>query len=304
MILLFAFIFLIAALCQPDLTLAGASGGLMIWFQKLLPTLLPFLIVVNLLQNADIFSSILNVFPKKKRLAAALITVIFGLLFGLPVGAKLAADFSRRGYFTPNTGNILLCACNQLSPAFVGTYVMLQCFSQPNLIGVSYLILYLPPILLIVCFLILRPNQFAQDTIFPEQQKQASRFQTVFQIIDASILNGFETITRLGGYLILFGILCQYLQALLPAADAVKGTAMMLMEITGGIHFFSQCPLPFPQKYTLGMAALSFGGLCTHAQTFSVIADAPLSKRAYLFAKLLFALLTMLLSALVIRILY
>lgn len=310
-ILLLSAVFLILGLSQPALTLAGASNGLMIWFQKLLPTLLPFLIIVNLLQNADIFDSIINHFPKCKYIVTVMAVAIPGFLFGLPVGAKLTADFTGKGTLSPQTGNVLLAACNQLSPAFVGAYVMLQCFQQPNLIGVSYLILYLPPAAFAGCFLltdIFKNKRISQRnsavSCSSVTQKKASRFQTLFQIIDASILNGFETITRLGGYLILFGIICKYIETLLPVPDITKGIIMMLMEITSGIHYFSLCSIPFPQKYIIGMAALSFGGLCTHAQTFSVIADAPLSRRSYLLAKIFLGLLTILLSTLIIRILY
>ena len=313
-ILVSVILFLITALCQPALTLAGAADGLMIWFEKLLPTLLPFLIAVNLLQNGDVLTSLLNRFPRKRSIAAALTAAIPGFLFGLPVGAKLTSDFTRKGLLSPETGNVLLCSCNQLSPAFVGTYVMLQCLNQPNLIGISYLILYLPPALLCLCYLLFYPkDQQAAPIRYhggikknPAKQDSppASRFPTVFEIMDASIINGFETITRLGGYLILFGILCQYLEALLPVTETLRGCLMMVMEVTSGIHYFSQCEISFPQKYVLCMTALSFGGLCTHAQTFSVINKAPLSKRVYVLAKLSLALLTLALSALVIRILY
>lgn len=144
-ILLFVISFLLFALSHPALTLTGASNGLMIWFEKLLPTLLPFLIAVNLLQNADIFTSALRFFPRAGSVMAILAAALPGFLFGLPVGAKLTADFTEKGLLTQKAGNLLLICCNQLSPAFVGSYVMIQCLNSPDLIPVSYLLLYLPP---------------------------------------------------------------------------------------------------------------------------------------------------------------
>ena len=298
-ILLFVIAFLLFALSHPTLTLTGASNGLMIWFNKLLPTLLPFLIAVNLLQNADIFTSVLLSFPRAGNMLAILAASVPGFLFGLPVGAKLTADFTEKGLLTQRAGNLLLVCCNQLSPAFVGSYVMIQCFNRPDLIPASYVILYLPPAVPVIILLVQsalakgNPSPTAAGRI---TTKKASRFQTLFQIIDASILNGFETIAKLGGYLIFFGILCQYLENLLPLSQTVNGCLMMFMEVTSGIHYFSGSALPFFQKYLLCMAALSFGGLCTHAQTFSVISEAPLSKRRYILAKAVFALMTLLLA--------
>ena len=176
---------------------------------------------------------------------------------------------------------------------------MIQCLNSPDLIPVSYLLLYLPPAIPVV--ILLARTALAKDNPSPAAAdrittKKASRFQTLFQIIDASILNGFETIAKLGGYLIFFGILCQYLENLLPLSQTANGCVMMLMEVTSGIHYFSGSALPFFPKYLLCMTALSFGGLCTHAQTFSVISGAPLSKRRYVVAKTVFALITLLLS--------
>ena len=298
-ILRFVFSFFVFARSHPAQTLTGASNGLMIWFEKLLPTLLPFLIAVNLLQNADIFTSALRFFPRAGSVMAILAAALPGFLFGLPVGAKLTADFTEKGLLTQKAGNLLLICCNQLSPAFVGSYVMIQCLNSPDLIPVSYLLLYLPPAIPVV--ILLARTALAKDNPSPAAAdrittKKASRFQTLFQIIDASILNGFETIAKLGGYLIFFGILCQYLENLLPLSQTANGCVMMLMEVTSGIHYFSGSALPFFPKYLLCMTALSFGGLCTHAQTFSVISGAPLSKRRYVVAKTIFALITLLLS--------
>ena len=301
--------FLILAFLQPSLTLAGASEGLMIWFQKLIPTLLPFLIAINLLQNGDIFSAVIARFPRAGSTVATLVTAIPGFLFGQPVGAKLAADFTKKAQISARMGHILLWTCNHLSPAFVGTYVMIQCLDVPELIGVSCAILYLPAALALLAALLFLQRRSRRPGSSPGEtgqmvSKKASGFQTLFQILDASIIDGFETITKLGGYLILFGILCSYLEHLLPVPETVKGCLMMLFEVTNGIYYFASCTLPFPQKYALCMCAISFGGLCTHAQTYSVITGTPLSKKSYFAAKLLLALLTFILSSLAGRMLF
>lgn len=303
-------IFIIIALTHPAVTLEGATNGLMIWFNKLLPTLLPFFILLNVLWNAGIIFSLLEKFPGKKQTTAILLTAVAGLTFGLPVGAKMTADFQRSGLFTKKVSERLLVACNQLSPAFVGSFVLLSCLNQPRRILISYVILYLPGVILVMVTLLQNNHTLEKSHGNPVQSsdlysiKKASRFQTLFQIIDAGIMNGFETITKLGGYLIMFGILCQYMKDLVSINDLWKGVFLMTTEITSGIYTFTSSQCDADIKYILCMSALSFGGLCTHAQTYSVISDTKISKVSYFVGKIISAVNTCLLSILAVRLGY
>lgn len=303
-------IFIIIALTHPAVTLEGATNGLMIWFNKLLPTLLPFFILLNVLWNAGIIFSLLEKFPGKKQTTAILLTAVTGLTFGLPVGAKMTADFQRSGLFTKKVSERLLVACNQLSPAFVGSFVLLSCLNQPRRILISYVILYLPGVILVMVTLLQNNHTLGKSHGNPVQSsdlysiKKASRFQTLFQIIDAGIMNGFETITKLGGYLIMFGILCQYMKDLVSINDLWKGVFLMTTEITSGIYTFTSSQCDADIKYILCMSALSFGGLCTHAQTYSVISDTKISKVSYFVGKIISAVNTCLLSILAVRLGY
>ena len=94
-------------------------------------------------------------------------------------------------------------------------------------------------------------------------------------------MNGFETITILGGYLILFGIFCAFVKH-----------EISILEISGMVKYLCAIPL------------LSFGGLCTAMQTWSVCMGAPFSMRNYIKERLLFALISGLLTILYFFILY
>lgn len=283
-----AVFFLIIAF--PQTAFQGASSGLLIWFQKLLPTLLPFMILSNLCISTGFIQLIADKWNSRGN-PCAWITMLFGLTLGLPVGAKMASDFVRKKSLSQNQGTILLCTCNHVSPAFVGGYLLTQSLNMPQLILPSYLILYLPPFLICLCLLSL-----TQPRHLPAPKKEASRFCCSFQILDACIMNGFEIITKLGGYLILFGMMGAYLQ-LLPIRSATSSAVIMgLLEITTGIHHLAQCPLTPSVMYVAAMTLMSFGGLCTFAQTCSVISGSHLSKRLYLLSKAGFAALTAVLS--------
>ena len=100
-------------------------------------------------------------------------------------------------------------------------------------------------------------------------------------------MNGFEIITKVGGYIILFSILAQLLNEIAPGNGIFKTFLMGLLEITTGINQI--CKLTINNKIKIVLVALltSFGGLSGIAQTKSVLGDTRLSMKSYIIVKLL-----------------
>ena len=102
--ILIVFLFLIM-LVSPRAVFNGASEGLLLWFQIVLPTLFPFLLVSNLLLttgNIHYISSALGtlfsrIFSVSSNGSFAVLT---GFLCGYPMGAKTAADLREAGYIS------------------------------------------------------------------------------------------------------------------------------------------------------------------------------------------------------------
>lgn len=114
-------------------------------------------------------------------------------------------------------------------------------------------------------------------------------------------MNGFETIARLGGYILLFSILSalvrHYWKSGAPALCLLLGT----LELTTGLHFLSQAALPFGVTYILAMAMTSFGGLCILAQTKSVL-HKELSLVPYICAKCVNAVMTAVIALIFLKV--
>jgi hypothetical protein len=109
-------------------------------------------------------------------------------------------------------------------------------------------------------------------------------------------MNGFETIVLLGGYLILFGILCAFIRQITFLPDILRYLLLGVCEITTGVNEIAGATLSFANKYILCVTLCSFGGLCTLMQTLSIIKGSRLSPRNYLIHKILFAMVTLLLA--------
>ena len=286
----FFLIFFFVMLFFPSETLEGTSNGLLLWFQIVLPSLLPFFILTSLLIQTNSIYLIVKLFgPLLTRIFSVSLegsfAIISGFLCGYPIGAKVTSDLVKQKRISVNEGNYLLSFCNNSSPAFVSNFVILQTLKDPSLLLPSLFILFLSPFLCSFLFR-LYYGKYSTNT----QKHLSSNICFHFQMLDDSIMNAFESITKIGGYIILFSVLFAFVrktrfQILLP-----------LLEITNGITYLNASHYRFTWVYTSIMALGAFGGLCSIAQTNSVIQGSGLSILAYTIEKLITALVTSLLA--------
>jgi hypothetical protein len=116
--------------------------------------------------------------------------------------------------------------------------------------------------------------------------------------MDKSIMNGFEVVTKIGGYIILFSILAQIINEIGLNYALFKAIVMGILEITTGIDQICKIRMDNNIKIVLVSVLTSFGGLSGLAQTKSVLGESRLSIKTYLLVKLLCAFIAMLLSVL------
>ena len=189
----------------PQPVFKGASSGLLLWFNVILPTLLPFMIVSNLLIGTRAIDAISKVFgPVMCRLFGVTrygsFAIIAGFLCGYPMGGKVTADLVRKQYITWQEGQYLLSFTNNTSPMFIISYVVWQNLKDTSRTMPALLILILSPILCSFLFRIYyRPGARIHSSEYPPLPKAAAA-----SLMDSCIMNGFETITKVGGYIMLF----------------------------------------------------------------------------------------------------
>lgn len=283
----------------PDITVHAAGSGLILWFEQVLPSLLPFAILSNIIIASDILQSliikILPIIEKILPVSTSGAFVLFsGFLFGFPMGSKNCATLLLDGKIEKEEAEILFIITNNMSPVFIQSYILGQQLQLPEYFGWSLLILYLPPFLLGRYWI--RKNQINKNS----HKKSASRSKINFQIIDAGIMNGFETLTKIGGYIMIFSILASCF-LLTPISDLAKTICIGAIELTNGIHFLSTTSLPIESKYVLAMSFTAFGGLSGIAQTSAMIKGTNLSMKKYIFWKLILCIITGILAFLLIQ---
>lgn len=280
----------------PKLIFFGASTGLMLWFETVLPTLLPFIIICNLLIKTSSFTVL-------SRLAAPLLGRIFrvsgqgcfavltGFLCGYPMGAKVTADLLKNGHISQREAQYLLSFCNNTSPAFILSYLVMHNLKKEALALPVLLILVLSPI---ICSFLFRRYYHIPPANF--HTSAAVYTPCSARMMDESIMNGFETITKVGGYMMLFSILLTLAGQLPFQHPAFSLILLPSFEITNGIHMICSVSEHCSASFVGVLALTSFGGFCSIAQTQGMLADTGLSVVPYIVEKLITALVTSLIA--------
>lgn len=277
-----------AMLSFPMKTLTGASNGLLLWFQILLPTLLPFMILTNLLIQTNSIIYISNIIgPFFQRLFCVSrngsFAVLSGFLCGYPVGAKVTADLVKSNKITVKEGQYLLSFCNNTSPAFITSYIVMQNLGDESLLLVTLIILYASPF---TCSFLFRKLYGINNTITSNTIKDSKKICFSFESFDFSIMNAFENITKIGGYVILFSVLIS-LGSMTPFEPLLP-----VLEITTGIPLITTHVTDFHISYILILTLTSFGGFCAIAQTSTMLKGTSLSLFRYTIEKLVTACVT------------
>lgn len=288
--------FFVIMLIFPRQTFEGASNGLLLWFQIVLPTLLPFIILSNLLIHTNAvtyISAIVKPFIQKLFRVSdyGCYAVFVGFFCGYPMGAKVVADLIQTEKISQKEGQYLLSFCNNTSPMFIISFIVIQNFKNESLLLGTLAILYLAPV---ICSFLFRRFYRYQTRRAPVSTSN-NAFSFNFNIIDTCIMNGFETITKVGGYIILFSILFS-LTKQLPLMWFLP-----TLEISCGVTYITSLGIPLTLLFPYVLTLTSFGGLCAIAQTNSMIQDTKLSIVPYITQKLITALVTSLLAIIYIQ---
>lgn len=266
----------------------GAAGGLLLWFRVVLPTLFPFMMISALLLRTGGLTVISrtagsifrNIFATSGHGSYA---VLCGFLCGYPMGAKSAADLIRNGKITEREGAYLLSFNNNTSPVFIMNYIVWKMLGQEQLLLPTMLILYLVPVL--ISFITRRYYLNGEKHFHNIGADQENGTAFHFSVIDDCLMDGFEAIVKVGGYIILFSIILSLLGQISPATD-LWYILLSSLEITNGIRLISEQFQTSVLCYPLILGLTSFGGICAAAQTKCMLNGTGLRILPYIIQKL------------------
>lgn len=289
---LLPFVFLLLILLFPTQARNGASNGLLLWFNVLLPTLLPFMILSDLIRRLHIVDRLCkHISTRTGRNLYFLYPLLLGLLTGLPLGAKLTGEAIRSGQLSRQRGQFLLTVCNNSSTMFLMGYVAEVQLQRPELI-VPF-ISFVPLSSLLAALLQTTTHVTANSITASSTDKDntqtnisSSSMVPLVSSVSSSIMDSFTVITQVGGFVILFSVLAEFV---LLIDSPLTLPLVAFLEITTGVRAVCASSLSENAKTILSAAAVSFTGLSGIAQTACVLSETGLSLMRYIISRLLSA---------------
>ncbi len=271
---------LLYLLAFPAQALAGARDGLLLWYRSVLPVLLPFMLVSGILMKLGLPGRLLDLLHGPLHLLFGCsrygaFAVLTGFLCGFPMGAKVTSDLYRQGKISRGEAKFLYGFVNNLSPAFILSYLAADQMRTPRLKGLFLCnILGAAALYGVITSIGFRRSRKGNATgcaaSEPAAASGVSRMSSIFPVIDGCINDSVLNVVRLGVYIMAFSMLSRAVAGLIDVSDPQLLFAAACIEVTNGVHLLSASALPFAQKYVLVCACAAFGGLSALAQTVSI----------------------------------
>lgn len=288
----FAAVGMLLLILDAKTALQGAAEGLQLCIQTIVPSLFPFFILSVLLTSSltGLRSTLLAPVGKLCKMpAGSEVLLLTGLLGGYPVGAQSITQAWRSGQLTKKDAQRLLGFCSNAGPAFLFGIIAPQFPSSA-----APWFLWLIHIVAALLAGILLPGKSCVTV-----KLRTENAITVPKALERAL----QITAGVCGWVILFRILIAFLDRwlfwLFP--DALRVALCGLLELANGCCQLGQIK-DMAARFVVCSGLISFGGLCITMQT--VTATGNLGLGAYLPGKLLQCILSILLAAAVVPVLY
>ncbi len=248
---------LVCLAAAPDASFSAASDAALLWWTRVLPSLLPYLIAVSLLERSDLF------FRLPKRIALLLLLPL-GAIGGYPAGAKLAGRLYGDGALTLRNARRAALAASLPNPVFLYSVVAVgtfhdPCAAIPLLIGI-----YGPALFGAIPML----RVSLQTVPLPGGAFSA-------QALPDAIRDGVRSILMIGGCLVFAAVLGALIGAsgLLSLFGTYAAFARAILlgvcEMTCGVQAAAALSLPVAVRLALCAFFAQFGGVSVGLQCAS-----------------------------------
>ena len=275
-ILLSLFLFL-EIFIKREIVYASIMYALNIWVNNLIPALLPFFIISDILINYNITNYIPKIIKKIcKRffnISDGMLTVFLLSMFsGFPTNARSARLLYDKGEISLEEANHILIFSHFANPAFILTTVAIYFFNNQKLGFLLLIIHYLSNFILGFCFRFF----FHYDNNYIIDNKINS-FGNIFI---NSIKNACNTCITICGIIVVFLLLSSIVISTFNFNNYTEMIVKGIFEITIGIENLSKLGVSNMYKVIISSIFLAFGGISIHVQVFSQIAG---SKIRYIY---------------------
>ena len=301
-LLLFLFFLTMCMLIFPQHSFTAAGGAITLWWQVLLPSLLPFFIIAELLISLGAIKKLGRMLeplmePLFNLPGAASLAVIMGFTAGFPIGAAVTASLRQNGEITRSEGNRLLAFTNNASPLFIIVSVAAGMLHTPQ-VGLLLALMHYGINLLTGILLGLASKRKRQKNS-PGHQPESVICEPFGTLLKKSSQKAFGNITLIGCYMVFFSVFIKMMEV--TGANrffsAAIGKTLSLFklspelaepfvsgiwEMTLGLAQAAACDAPLTQVFSACCLLMAWGGVSILAQVAAMISPTDLSIKTYL----------------------
>lgn len=320
------FLLAMAMFSYPQEVVLSAVDGLSLWWKYVLPALLPFFILSELLMGSG-FVHFLGVLlepimrPIFRLPGQASFVLAMSFTSGIPIGAVLTSKLRQQKALTREEGERLLAFTSNPSPGFMLGAVASSMMGKPGLGLVLAGSVYLGSLLVGILFRFYHVKEFKKHPTrapslkraYHELQKaQAQDHRPFGQLFGDAVRQGVNTILLVGGFIMFFSVLVHLLEAFQITGrlgyflQLISGGAISPLGVSALVNGFLETTLgcrttinAFPTLHIqVGILAalMGWGGLSVFAQVASFTSTTDLRFTPFVVGRAMHATFAFILS--------
>lgn len=308
-ILYFLILFLmISIIMDPVRSINSAKNGLSIWFNILLPSLLPFLVLSELL----ILSGFVKTFGKfLEPIMGTLFNIpgessfpiIMSIISGYPIGSKLTCSLRNKNIITKNEGDRLITFSSTSSPLFILGTVLVGMLNSPHLKFLIIIPHYLGALTLGLLSNLYsnRRKSYMNNRINIHKSNSIDQGHNIYlgRIISESVKDGMNSMFLIGGLVIIYSVIIDVfldshiiqlfiikLSNLLKLNPKIlEGIFAGIFEISIGVQKVAGLNLNIFSKICIINFIIAWGGFSIQSQVLSFIGQTDINSKLFVISK-------------------
>lgn len=325
----------VSMIVYPEPSFKAAERGLRVWWDIVLPALLPFFIAAELLMGLGVvhFMGVLAeplMRPVFNVPGTGSFTLAMGIASGYPLGAALSARLKNGRLATKTEAERLMCFCNTSDPLFMTGAVAVGMFRRTDLAGIIIGAHYLSAVLVGLLLRFWRRNDPPSPPIKTEpgfivlrayramRRAQREDPKEFGQLLGDAVRNSVNTLLTILGFMVLFsvvfelikmagfaGVLSNAISRVIPDSVIPKALHDSLVsgifEITIGTSAAATAQTSLVARVAMCSAIIAWSGLSVHAQVAAVIQPSGMSVWPYAASRFVQAILAAVATVLLMR---
>lgn len=272
-----------------------------ICINNLFPALIPFMLLSNILINynfvddiSDIFNIVMTkIFKVNKNSSFAF---IMSVLSGSPSNAKYLKDLLDSNLIDTLDVQKCLNFCHFTNPIFIIGTIGYNFLNNKKL-GLIILISHYLSSIIIGCFSKKKIDE-SKNSIYKKNNDK-----DFIKILKFSISSTIDTLLLILGIITTSIMITCIIDKIIFIDNNFK-FVYGIIEITQGLKYLSISNLNIELKAILSSSIISFGGLCIHAQVFSILDNEKIKYLPYLSSRIVHSIMSSIITFLFIKLFY